>query len=115
MGIVRNETDLGHGLSEILAISEQARRAHAEGPRAYNQSWFDSIQVGNMVLDCEIMLRSAMARKESRGAHTRSDFPKKDNENWLVNIISKEKDGNVVQELVPVLRPPPELAALIKE
>jgi succinate dehydrogenase / fumarate reductase flavoprotein subunit len=115
VGIVRNEPDLEQGLSEILAIGEEAKSLEARGPRAYNQSWFDSLQVWNMVLDCEMMIRSAMSRKESRGAHTRSDFPNKDNEHWLVNIITKEKDGRMTQELVPVPRPPAELAALIKE
>ncbi len=115
MGIVRNETDLQKGLDEMMAIGERAKLVQAKGPRAYNQSWFDSLQVWNMVLDCEIMLRSAMTRKESRGAHTRSDYPNKDDEHWLVNIISKQKDGDKVQEFVPVPRPPKELAALIKE
>jgi succinate dehydrogenase / fumarate reductase flavoprotein subunit len=115
VGIVRNDTDLRQGLSEILAIGAEANRVEAKGPRAYNQSWFDSLQVWNMVLDCEMMIRSAMSRKESRGAHTRSDYPNKDNEHWLVNIITKEKDGQMIQELVRVPRAPPELAALIKE
>lgn len=115
MGIVRNEEDLTKGLEEIRSISEEAKRVEAKGPRPYNQSWFDSLQVWNMVLDCEIMLRSALTRKESRGAHTRSDYPKKDNERWLVNIITSEKDGQSVQELSPVPRPPHELAVLIKE
>jgi len=115
VGIVRNEADLKQGLAELLAIGEEAKKLEAKGQRAYNQSWFDSLQVWNMLLDCEIMIRSAMTRKESRGAHTRSDFPNKDNEHWLVNIITKEKDGQVSQELVPVPRPPAELAALIKE
>jgi succinate dehydrogenase / fumarate reductase flavoprotein subunit len=115
VGIVRNEADLNEGLREILVIAEEAKTVEAKGPRAYNQSWFDSLQVWNMVLDCEIMIRSALRRKESRGAHTRSDYPKKDNENWLVNIITREKDGKMIQELVPVPRPPAELAALIKE
>jgi succinate dehydrogenase / fumarate reductase flavoprotein subunit len=115
VGIVRNESDLSKGLAEILAIAEEAKRVEARGPRAYNQSWFDSLQVWNMVLDCEVMIRSAITRKESRGAHTRSDYPKKDNEHWLVNIITMEKDGGVAQELVPVPKAPAELAALIKE
>jgi succinate dehydrogenase / fumarate reductase, flavoprotein subunit len=115
VGIVRNEADLKQGLSEILAIGEEAKSVEAKGPRAYNQSWFDSLQVWNMVLDCDMMIRSAMSRKESRGAHTRSDYPEKDNEHWLVNIITKEKDGQMMQELVPVPKAPPELAALIKE
>jgi succinate dehydrogenase/fumarate reductase flavoprotein subunit len=68
-----------------------------------------------MVLDCEAIIRSAMERKESRGAHTRSDFPEKDDERWLVNIITREDGGIMSRELVPVQKPPPELEELIKE
>jgi succinate dehydrogenase / fumarate reductase, flavoprotein subunit len=115
VGIVRNEADLRKGLEEIMAIGEEAKRAEAKGPRAYNQSWHDSLQVWNMVLDCEAIIKSALERKESRGAHTRSDYPKKDNERWLVNIITREKNGAMTNDFVPVPMAPPELQALIEK
>ena len=113
VGIVRNEEDLKKGLEEILKIKLETKNVQAKGPRAYNQSWADSMAVWNMVLDCEAVIRSAMTRKESRGAHTRSDYPKKDDEHWLVNIIIKSKDGQMVQETVPVPKMPPEYEKLI--
>lgn len=113
VGIVRNEEDLKKGLEEILKIKLETKSVQARGPRAYNQSWADSMAVWNMVLDCEAVIRSAMTRKESRGAHTRSDYPKKDDEHWLVNIIIKSKDGQMVQETVPVPKMPPEYEKLI--
>jgi succinate dehydrogenase / fumarate reductase flavoprotein subunit len=115
VGIVRNEPDLAMGLSEIRKIGEDSKRVEAKGPRAFNESWLGSIQVWNMVLDCEAIITSAMVRKESRGAHTRSDYRSKDDAHWLVNIITREKDGQMVHEIVPVERPPPDVAALIKE
>ena len=89
VGIVRNEEDLRKGLDEILRIRLESKNVQAKGPRAYNQSWADSLAVWNMALDCEAIIRSALTRKESRGAHTRSDYPKKDDENWLVTVITK--------------------------
>ncbi len=113
VGIVRNEPDLRKGLDEIGLIRLESKNLQARGARAFNQSWADSMAVWNMVLDCEAIIRSALTRKESRGAHTRSDYPKKDDANWLLNIITKQRDGQMVQELVPVPKMPPEYEALI--
>jgi succinate dehydrogenase / fumarate reductase, flavoprotein subunit len=113
VGIMRNEEDLKKGLDEILHIKLDAKNIQAKGPRAFNQSWADSFALYNMVLDCEAIIRSALARKESRGAHTRSDFPKKDDENWFVNIVIKQKDGQMSLETRPVPKMPPEYEALI--
>lgn len=113
VGIVRNEDELKKGLDEILKIKLDAKNVQAKGPRAFNQSWADSFAVLNMILDCEAIIRSALARKESRGAHTRSDFPNKDDENWFVNIVIKQRDGQMNLETQPVAKMPPEYEALI--
>jgi succinate dehydrogenase / fumarate reductase flavoprotein subunit len=113
VGIVRNEDDLKKGLEEIQKIRLDSKNVQAKGPRAYNQSWADSLSVWNMVLDCEALILSAIMRKESRGAHTRSDFPKKDDQNWLVNIIVKMKEGQMTLEKSPVPPMPEEYQALL--
>ncbi|MHB1909564.1 MAG: FAD-binding protein [Nitrososphaerales archaeon] len=115
VGIVRNEQDLQKGLEEIGKIKLESKNVQAKGARAFNQSWADSMAVWNMLLDCEAIIRSALMRKESRGAHTRSDYPKKDDANWLVNIITKLKDGQLVQETVLVPKLPQEYEALINK
>ena len=113
VGIVRSEDDLKKGLDEILRIKLDSKSIQAKGARAFNQSWADSLAVWNMVLDCEAIIRSAIARRESRGAHTRSDYPSKDDEHWLVNIITKQKEGQMMLETTPVPEMPPEYEALI--
>ncbi len=114
VGIVRKEEDLQRGLDEIGKIRLESKNVQAKGPRAYNQSWADSLAVWNMVLDCESIIRSAIARKESRGAHTRSDYPNKDDSKWMVNIIIKRsEDGQMTQETVPVPKMPPDYEALL--
>ena len=114
VGIVRNEEALTAGLEEVEKIKTASMNVEAVGERAYNQSWLDSLQVWDMLLACEAVIRSALERKESRGAHTRSDYPKKE-DRWLVNIITVLRDGKMTHEMRPVPEPPPELKALIKE
>ncbi len=114
VGIVRKAEDLEAGLAELERLREEAKGLKAVGGRAYNQSWTDSLQVLDMLTVCEAMIRSALERKESRGAHTRSDFPAKDPK-WLVNIITVQENGKMVRRMVPVPAPPPELQNLIKE
>jgi succinate dehydrogenase / fumarate reductase flavoprotein subunit len=114
VGIVRNETDLKIGLEEVRAIKQQSKNVQAWGGRTYNQSWIDSIQLWNMCLDCEAIITSAIERKESRGAHTRSDYPQQDDKRWLVNIVIAQEDGELIHKLVPVPTPPPELRELIE-
>ena len=77
VGIVRNEEDLKKGLEEIQKIRLDAKNVQAKGPRAFNQSWADSLAVWNMILDCEALIMSAIMRKESRGAHTRIGLSEK--------------------------------------
>ena len=112
VGIVRNEEDLKKGLEEIQKIRLDAKNVQAKGPRPYNQSWADSLAVWNMILDCEALIMSAMTRKESRGAHTRSDYPKKE-DSWMVNIIVKLKDGQMTLDKIPVPPMPDEYKALL--
>jgi succinate dehydrogenase flavoprotein subunit len=115
VGIVRSEAELKKGLEEILTIKTEAQNTEAKGARAYNQSWHDALQVWNMALQCEAIIRSGIERRESRAAHTRSDYPKKDDEHWLVNIITREKNGQMTHDLIPVPKLPSELQSLVKE
>jgi succinate dehydrogenase / fumarate reductase flavoprotein subunit len=114
VGIVRDEKDLTEGLREVERVRGLAESLRAKGGRAYNQSWLDSLQVWEMLLGCELIIRSALERKESRGAHTRSDYPQKQ-DSWLVNIIAFEKQGKVELEERSVPEMPGALRGLIRK
>jgi succinate dehydrogenase/fumarate reductase flavoprotein subunit len=94
-GLFRNEEDLNAALSFIkqqqkrvgskLAVQNKATR--------YNTEWITALELQDMILVAEMIVRSALLRKESRGAHYRTDYPSPDNTGFYSNIvISKQKE-----------------------
>ena len=70
-------------------------RVGIAGGRAYNIAWNDWLNMRNLLDASEMIGRSALERKESRGAHYRSDFPKKNNREYLKNFFIKRKNGEM--------------------
>jgi succinate dehydrogenase / fumarate reductase, flavoprotein subunit len=104
--IVRDEAGLQGGLSALAEIAERAKTCGTGGSPslAFNPGWHTAIDLRSMLVNAEALLRSALARKESRGAHTRADFPKLDDALGDINfIVQKTADGMAVK---PVARPP---------
>jgi len=99
-GIVRNEKLLLRGLEEIRALAKIP--VAVSGSKRYNPEWHDSIDIQNMFMVSEAVIISALERKESRGAHYRSDYPKRDDASWLVNIIISYGEKGYVIDKSPV-------------
>ena len=78
LGIIRNERDMKNCLSKILDIKKRSINVSVKGNLEFNQGLIECIELDNMIKLAECMVRSAIDRKASRGAHTRSDYPKKD-------------------------------------
>jgi succinate dehydrogenase/fumarate reductase flavoprotein subunit len=97
-GIVRNQTRLQNGLKRILEIknyfySNKHGIKLKEFKTDYNNTFENVVvswQVESSLIACEAIIRSALMRQESRGAHYRSDFPKLD-EDWKVNIYCRKE------------------------
>jgi len=114
VGIIRNEQDLQKALSLIEDIKSQLKDVGVSGTLVYNKGLLACLELGNMLIASEAIVRSAIMRKESRGAHTRSDYPKKSKE-WLKNIICKiGSDGNMSLSTIPLKEMPEELKKLVK-
>ena len=97
-GIERASVALQDGVERITAQNE---RIEAMIPLASLVS--RHAQARLMCLTAEAMLGAMLMRAESRGAHARSDFPERDDENWLANIhVSLRTDGTPAHEKVPV-------------
>jgi succinate dehydrogenase/fumarate reductase flavoprotein subunit len=111
MGFLKSEATMSAALADILRLREEL--VPAMGLRstlpAANPGWLDAIDVINMLDVCELTIRSALQRKESRGPFYRTDFPMTDNENWLVkNILTPAPDGvrfRVEPYALPFLKP----------
>ncbi len=114
VGIIRDEEHLQNALKEILKLKDEEKDVGVPGGLVYNHGLLGALELRNMLIVTEAIVRSAIMRKESRGAHTRSDFPKKD-PNWLKNIICYKENGEMKFDTVPVPKMPDELAQLVKK
>ncbi|HJU93559.1 MAG TPA: FAD-binding protein [Pyrinomonadaceae bacterium] len=113
VGIFRNEEDLQRGLGELELLNARAERLKVDGSRLFNPGWHLARDLKSMLTVSKAVALSAQARKESRGAHSRIDYPNYD-ESWARqhNIIVREGDQMALKQL-PVMDMPPDLKELI--
>ena len=118
VGIIRTGEELQRSLDEIEAFKERAKSMVVEGHRQYNPGWHLAIDLRNMLIVSESIAKAALAREESRGGHTRDDFPKTDHDVWgkknLIVTLNDSGDGVVLDEKpLPVM--PDELKKYFEE
>jgi succinate dehydrogenase flavoprotein subunit len=115
VGIFRTREDMKKALSELAKLKERAAHTSVEGSRMFNPGWHMAIELKSMLMVSEAVTRSALVREESRGAHSRIDFPELSPE-WgkRNNIIWR--DGRAM-ELRQEARPemPTELKEILAE
>jgi succinate dehydrogenase / fumarate reductase flavoprotein subunit len=103
-GIGRSEESLQRSLSAILELRERSHRMKVSGARVLNPGWHTCRDVTFMLTVSEAIVRSALARRESRGSQWRFDFLEQDAEQGKVNYVAR-RDG--VQMTVDAVRMPP--------
>jgi len=113
-GIARTGEQLAEGLQKILALQGRAERLHASGSMLFNPGWHTCRDVRFMLTLCEAIFRSAIERRESRGAHWRLDFPDQDPAWGARNIIVRRGDAGMQVDTRPVPPLPAELARLMQ-
>ncbi len=98
-GIVREEESLNEGIEKLKDLSRRVQNAKATGDRSYNPSWHLCLDMKNMIITSLAVAEAAKERRESRGGHTRLDYPEYDKELGTLNIIiRKGPDGlNIVK------------------
>jgi succinate dehydrogenase / fumarate reductase flavoprotein subunit len=115
VGIIRTEGELRKALEEIAVFKQRLTRVKVDGAREFNPGWHLALDLYSMLSVSEATTLGAIARKESRGGHTRDDFPMADDRLGKVNMVIRRRGGqmNVTEEPLPEM--PPELQALLKE
>jgi len=78
VGIFRVEADLQSAIEQLRKLEARAEKVRVEGTRMFNPGWHLARDLKNMLIVSEAIARSALLRKESRGAHSRLDFPSQD-------------------------------------
>jgi succinate dehydrogenase / fumarate reductase, flavoprotein subunit len=115
VGIYRIEADLDAALIELAELRRRWTAVCIDGGRAYNPGWNTVFELGNLLTVSEAITRSARQRTESRGAHSRLDFPDTDDETWghRNSVIAKGADGRMTVHTAPVLDMEAGLQALL--
>ena len=94
-GIEREKTELAEGVEKVVALKKRARNIKlSDHSNLFNTELIARLELDNMLTVAEALLRAAHDRDESRGAHTRSDFPERDDTNFLHHThITKDQEG----------------------
>jgi succinate dehydrogenase / fumarate reductase flavoprotein subunit len=112
VGIIRNADEVQEALDRLAALKKRAEAITVKGDRVFNPGWHLALDLSNMLIVSECIARSALIREESRGGHTRDDFPAMNNEWRKVNLVCRLDDGGVRVDQQPLPVMPPEMLAL---
>jgi succinate dehydrogenase / fumarate reductase flavoprotein subunit len=116
VGIVRRADEMERALEELRKLSERAGRVAVSGNREYNGGWHTALDLRHLLTVSELITRAAIERKESRGAHFRDDYPRKDETAGRCNIVLRPNDSGEIQlTREPLSEMPPELKQVIEE
>jgi succinate dehydrogenase / fumarate reductase flavoprotein subunit len=120
VGIIRTGDELERALGELDVLRDRAAKVSVGGGRAYNPGWNLATDLPAMLTVSRCVTLGARDRKESRGGHTREDFPSADPEFGKVNLVQRQPSGGGVNGDIkiapePIPEMPAELAELFEE
>jgi len=116
VGIIRTEVELKQALEEIADLQDRAGRVAVEGHRQYNPGWHMALDLRSMLAVSRCVATAALERTESRGGHTRDDFPGPDPKWGKVNVrVRSTGEGDVTVDHLPLPEMPEDLKTLFEE
>ena len=115
-GIVRRQDEMERALEGLGRLRARARKAGVSGNREYNPGWHTALDLEHLLTVSEAILRSALARRESRGGHFRDDHPDKSPDFGKLNhVVERGSERRMSIRAVPIPAMPQELRAIIEE
>jgi succinate dehydrogenase / fumarate reductase flavoprotein subunit len=114
IGIIRTAEELEASLEHLVELRRRLAKVSVEGNIQFNPGWHLALDLGNMLLVAECIAKAALLREESRGGHTRDDFPKMSQEWRKVNLVAKKIGEGVEIEKRPLPSMPIELLSLFE-
>ncbi len=117
VGIIRTRDELEDALTRIEELKKRAETMSVEGHRQYNPGWHLALDLRNMLVVSESIAKAALLREESRGGHTRDDFPKPSPEWGTKNLVVRldESGAGVTIAEQPLPQMPDELKSYFEE
>ena len=115
VGIIRDGSEMRDAITKLEGLKKRAKNVTVQGERQFNPGWHLSLDLENMLLVSESIAKSALVREESRGGHTRNDFPTMD-KNWRPKHVINSWNGSSVETKIESIPPmPKELAGLFEK
>jgi succinate dehydrogenase / fumarate reductase, flavoprotein subunit len=115
VGIYREESDLDEAIRELADLRRRWTVVRVSGGRIFNPGWNLVFELGNLLTVSEAIARSARQRTESRGAHSRLDYPETDDRTWggRNSVVARGADGSMRVYTTPLPTMAPELDGLL--
>ena len=115
VGIIRDGQEMKDAIEKLEVLKQKTKNLGVDGGKQFNPGWHLSLDLQNMLLVSESIAKSALVREESRGGHTRNDFPSMD-KNWRSKHVICSWSGSKIETRIEAIPPmPKELAGLFEK
>jgi succinate dehydrogenase flavoprotein subunit len=115
VGIIRTDSELNHALDILGKLWQRLGKVGVSGNRQFNPGWHMALSLRSMLTVSEACTRSAIVRTESRGGHTRDDYPSTSAELGSLNLVTRLKNNEITVTQEPLPEMPDELKQLFEE
>ncbi len=103
-GVFREESQLQQAAAELSALEKEYEHCYVgDSSHVYNTAFEQYVELGNLLQVAHSIVQGAIARKESRGGHSRRDYPQRDDKNFLKHTLIFKKDGKYLTEYKDVV------------